>query len=134
MPPSELQYVTENSCISFEAHNSRKPITNVALLCYVILCFSSLYDDVTHTVSTVCHIHNERKKHKRNRYSCHERNHETRSATVSTIIKTKEFHLLQQTIETSNINFVVIRMKTMTSFWNMSNASAPIHITAASVK
>ena len=43
-------------------------------------------------------------------------------------------HLYQQIIEITTINFVVIRAKTMTNFWNMSNASAPIHITAASVK
>ena len=43
-------------------------------------------------------------------------------------------HLHQQISEITTINFVVIRAKTMTNFWNMSNASAPIHITAASVK
>ncbi len=40
----------------------------------------------------------------------------------------------QQMIEITVINLVVNRTKTMTNFWNMSNASAPIHTTAASVK
>ena len=36
-------------------------------------------------------------------------------------------HLHQQIIEITTINFIVIRAKTMTNFWNMSNASAPMH-------
>jgi hypothetical protein len=46
----------------------------------------------------------------------------------------KGTYVLQQTIETATINFVVTSVKTMTSFLNMSSASAPIHITEVSVK
>ena len=45
-----------------------------------------------------------------------------------------ELNLLQQKRETKTINFVVIWMKTMTNLRNMSKASAPIHMTATSVK
>ena len=47
---------------------------------------------------------------------------------------TKLIYLLQQIIETNTMNFGVIWTKTMTNFWNMKSASAPIHITATSVK
>ena len=43
-------------------------------------------------------------------------------------------HLHQQTREIAVMYLVVMRTNTMTSFWNMSKASAPIHITATSVK
>ena len=43
-------------------------------------------------------------------------------------------HLHQQTREIAVMYLVVMWTNTMTSFWNMSKASAPIHITATSVK
>ena len=43
-------------------------------------------------------------------------------------------YVLQQMIDTEIINFAVTSLKTRTSFLNMSSASAPIHITEASVK
>ena len=43
-------------------------------------------------------------------------------------------HLHQQTREIAVMYLVVMRTNTMTSFWNMSKASAPIHITATNVK
>ena len=44
------------------------------------------------------------------------------------------YHLHQQTSDTAIMNLVVMWTNTMISFWNMSKASAPIHITATSVK
>ena len=43
-------------------------------------------------------------------------------------------YLHQQTSESITRYLVVICMNTMTTFWNMSRASAPIHITATRVK
>ena len=37
-------------------------------------------------------------------------------------------NLRQQTRDKITINLVVILMKTITDFWNMSKASAPIHM------
>ena len=43
-------------------------------------------------------------------------------------------YLHQQTNETAIMYLVVMWKNTMTSFWNMSTASAPIHIHVTSVK
>ena len=43
-------------------------------------------------------------------------------------------YLHQQTNETATMYLVVMWKNTMTSFWNMSTASAPIHIHVTSVK
>lgn len=43
-------------------------------------------------------------------------------------------HLLQQVSEVMIFPLLVTLLKTNTSLWNMSNASAPIHITATREK
>lgn len=42
--------------------------------------------------------------------------------------------LPQHRIETVTMYFFVMRIKTTTSFWNISKASAPIHMKVARVK
>ena len=49
-------------------------------------------------------------------------------------LHTSNFHLHQQINETAIMYLVEMWTNTMTIFWNMSTASAPIHITATSMK
>ena len=56
------------------------------------------------------------------------------SHTPICAIQKEENNLHQQISETMMTYLVVIQTSTMTSFWNMSIASAPIHITDTRVK
>jgi len=49
-------------------------------------------------------------------------------------LHTSNFHLHKQISETTIMYLVEMWTNTMTTFWNMSTASAPIHITATSMK
>ena len=102
----------------------------------MILDFGSLYNDVTLVVLTICHVHNERNKNNSNGHSCRESGiqHGTVRYVAWNVHDQSNINILQQITETIMINLAVTRAKTMTSFWNMSSASAPIHITATSVK